>query len=93
VKCAGWSGGRLDEEYHDRSFNPRQLAERVNELYGDPYAKNRKGISEYVFGRRKIPSSSMFACSTTPLKRQLTHRKPEADEAEWRSRRARGFVA
>jgi len=46
----GLEWGRLYKEYHDKSFNPKELAEKVHELYGDPYVKNRKGIWEYVLG-------------------------------------------
>jgi len=49
----GLEWGRLYEEDHDKSFNARELAENVHELYGDPYVKNRKGIWEYVLGGSK----------------------------------------
>lgn len=46
----GLEWGRLYEEYHDKSYNPRELSEQIHELYGDPYVKNRKGIWEFVLG-------------------------------------------
>ena len=46
----GLEWGRLYREHHDKSFNPKELAGKVHELYGDPYVKNRKGIWEYVLG-------------------------------------------
>ena len=46
----GLEWGRLYEEYHDKSYNPRELSERIRELYGDPYVKNRRGIWEFVLG-------------------------------------------
>lgn len=46
----GLEWGRLYEEYHDKSYNPRELTEKIQALYGDPYVKNRKGIWEYVLG-------------------------------------------
>jgi 5-methylcytosine-specific restriction endonuclease McrA len=49
----GLEWGRLYREHHDKSFNPKELAEKVHELYGDPYVKNRKGIWEYVLGGSK----------------------------------------
>lgn len=46
----GLEWGRLYEEYHDKSYNPRELSQKIHELYGDPYVKNRKGIWEFVLG-------------------------------------------
>jgi hypothetical protein len=46
----GLEWGRLYEEYHGKSYNPRELSEKIHELYGDPYVKNRRGIWEYVLG-------------------------------------------
>ncbi|MCA0228119.1 DUF262 domain-containing protein [Patescibacteria group bacterium] len=44
----GLEWGRLYETYHAQSYNPTTLWARVQELYGDPYVKNRKGIFEFV---------------------------------------------
>jgi hypothetical protein len=46
----GLEWGRLYEEYHGTSYNPRELSEKIRELYGDPYVKNRRGIWEFVLG-------------------------------------------
>jgi 5-methylcytosine-specific restriction endonuclease McrA len=47
-EMSGLEWGRLYEEYHSTSYNPSELAKQIQELYGDPYVKNRKGIWEYV---------------------------------------------
>ena len=52
----GLEWGRLYEEYHDKSYSPRELSEKIQELYGDPYVKNRKGIWEYVLGDSQNPN-------------------------------------
>jgi hypothetical protein len=49
----GLEWGRLYEEYHNKSYNPRELSGRIRELYGDPYVKNRRGIWEFVLGGSK----------------------------------------
>jgi 5-methylcytosine-specific restriction endonuclease McrA len=49
-EMSGLEWGRLYEEYHSTSYNPSELAKQIQELYGDPYVKNRKGIWEYVLG-------------------------------------------
>ena len=52
----GLEWGRLYEEYHDKSYNPRELSEKIQELYGDPYVKSRKGIWEFVLGGSQDPN-------------------------------------
>ena len=52
----GLEWGRLYEECHDKSYNPRELSEKIQELYGDPYVKNRKGIWEFVLGGSQNPT-------------------------------------
>jgi 5-methylcytosine-specific restriction endonuclease McrA len=49
-EMCGLEWGRLYEEYHSTSYSPSELAKQIQELYGDPYVKNRKGIWEYVLG-------------------------------------------
>ena len=46
----GLEWGRLYEEYHKKSYNPKKVSEQLKELYGDPYIKNRKGLFEYILG-------------------------------------------
>jgi len=46
----GLEWGRLYEKYHSKSYNPAKVSSDVNQLYGDPYVKNRRGIFEYVLG-------------------------------------------
>jgi len=46
----GLEWGRLYERYHNTSFDPKKVASKVHEFYGDLYVKNRKGIFEYILG-------------------------------------------
>ncbi len=46
----GLEWGRLYEEYHTKSYNPKEVSEKVQSLYADSYVKNRKGIFEYILG-------------------------------------------
>ena len=46
----GLDWGRLYEEHHKTSYDAKQLSTTIQELYGDPYVKNRKGIWEFVLG-------------------------------------------
>ena len=49
-EMCGLEWGRLYEAYHSTSYNPTEQAKQIQELNGDPYVKNRKGIWEYVLG-------------------------------------------
>jgi hypothetical protein len=46
----GRDWGRLYEEYHKKSYNPKKVSAEVQKLLGDPYVKDRKGIFEYILG-------------------------------------------
>lgn len=46
----GLEWGRLYEKYHIQSYDPSKVSIAVQELYGDPYVKNRRGIFEYILG-------------------------------------------
>ena len=49
-EMCGLEWGRLYETYHRQPYNPTEVSKRVQELYGDNYVKNRKGIFEYILG-------------------------------------------
>jgi 5-methylcytosine-specific restriction endonuclease McrA len=49
-EMCGLEWGRLYEEYHKKSYDPNEVSNEVQKLYGDPYVKNRKGIFEYILG-------------------------------------------
>jgi hypothetical protein len=36
------------EMYHCKAYDPARLSDDVKKLYGDPHAKNRKGLFEYI---------------------------------------------
>ena len=49
----GLEWGRLYETYKSTRYNSAQVWKRVEELYGDPYVKSRKGIFEFILGGGK----------------------------------------
>ncbi|HCC22703.1 TPA: HNH endonuclease [Candidatus Falkowbacteria bacterium] len=49
-EMCGLEWGRLYEQYHKKSYDPKKVSAEVRKLYGDPYIKNRKGIFEFVLG-------------------------------------------
>lgn len=46
----GLEWGRLYEEYHKKSFDPKKVSAEARKLYADPYVKNRKGVFEFILG-------------------------------------------
>ena len=46
----GLEWGRLYETYHHTPYDPAKVSKEVQQLYGDLYIKNRKGIFEYILG-------------------------------------------
>jgi 5-methylcytosine-specific restriction endonuclease McrA len=49
-EMCGLEWGRLYESYHKKAYDPKKVSKKVQDLYGDPYVKNRKGIFEYILG-------------------------------------------
>lgn len=49
-EMCGLEWGRLYETYHKKAYDPQKVSHQVQNLYGDPYVKNRKGIFEYILG-------------------------------------------
>src|SRR3989338_1863206 len=47
-EMCGLEWGRLYEQYHKKSYDPKKVSAEVQKLYADPYVKNRKGIFEFI---------------------------------------------
>ena len=74
----GLPWGELYEKYHNNSYDPADVHAKVQELYGDFYVKNRKGVYEYVLGGcqdSKLLDVRVFddATKATVYKRQLAY--------------------
>lgn len=52
-EMCGLEWGRLYETYHKKAYDPKTVSKQVQNLYGDSYVKNRKGIFEYILGGSK----------------------------------------
>lgn len=46
----GLEWGRLYEDYHYTSYDPKKVSDEVRALYSDPEVLSRKGIFEFVLG-------------------------------------------
>ncbi len=49
-EMCGLEWNRLYETYHTAAYNPKEVGRKVQELYGDPCVKSRKGVFEYILG-------------------------------------------
>lgn len=49
-EMCGLDWGRLYETYHKNPYNPMEVGEKVKQLFGDFFVKNRKGVFEYILG-------------------------------------------
>ena len=54
-EMCGLEWGRLYEQFHNNSYDPKKVSAEVRKLYADPYVKKRKGVFEYVLGGMKEP--------------------------------------
>lgn len=46
----GLEWGRLYEEHHGKSYDPKKMSDDVKKLAADDYVKSRKGIFEFLLG-------------------------------------------
>jgi hypothetical protein len=49
----GLEWGKFYDKYHTSAYDPATVSAEVQELYADPYVKNRRGIFEYILGGRQ----------------------------------------
>ena len=52
-EMCGLEWGRLYETYRKTAYNPERVWQRVEELYGDEFVTDRRGIFEYLLGGEK----------------------------------------
>ncbi len=46
----GLNWGEMYEKYHTNAYDPNGVHNKLEELYGDFYVRNKKGIFEYILG-------------------------------------------
>lgn len=82
-EMCGLEWGNLYETYHRKSYNPSEISQKVQELYGDAYVKNRKGIFEYILGGcedSKLLNVRVFDDATKKAVYKQQTKKAEAEE-------------
>ena len=56
TEMRGLEWGRMYEQYHNNSYNPTAINDRVLALYADPDIRKRAGIFEFVLDGEKNPA-------------------------------------
>jgi len=72
----GLEWGRLYEQYHKKSYDPKKVSAEVHKLYGDPYIKNRKGIFEFILGGSIDTKQLEVRIFDEATKKRFMQRKP-----------------
>ncbi len=49
-EMCGREWGRLYEEYHKKSYDPKKVSKSVQKFYTDLYVNNKKGVFEFILG-------------------------------------------
>jgi len=77
----GLEWGRLYEEYHARSYDPRKMSADVNRLAADESVTKKKGIFEYLLGGSVETKLLEVRVFDNPVKRAAYTRQTQAAEA------------
>lgn len=78
----GLEWGRLYEEHHGKSYDPKKMSEEVNKLAADDYVKNGKGIFEYLLGESKNTKLLEIRVFEKPVTRVAYERQKKAAATE-----------
>jgi len=65
----GLEWGRLYEEHHGKSYDPKKISDDVKRLAADPYVTKRKGIFEFLLGGSVDAKLLEVRVFDTPVKR------------------------
>ena len=80
MKGVEW--GRLYEEYHAKSYDPKKMSNDVKKLAADDYVKSRKGIFEFLLGGSVDTKLLEVRVFDTPVKRAAYAKQTQAAEAK-----------
>jgi 5-methylcytosine-specific restriction endonuclease McrA len=81
----GLEWGRLYEEYHAKSYDPKTLSSDVGKLAADDYVKGRRGILEYLLGGSLDTKLLEVRVFETPVKRATYAKQTKAAEEKGES--------
>jgi hypothetical protein len=81
----GLEWGRLYEEYHSKSYDPRKMSEDVKKLVADDFVKSRKGIFEFLLGGSEDMKLLDIRVFDPQVKRAAYAKQTQAAEAKGES--------
>jgi hypothetical protein len=81
----GLEWGRLYEEHHGKSYDPKKMSDDVKKLAADPYVTRRKGIFEYLLGGSVDAKLLEVRVFDTQVKRVAYAKQTQAAEAKGES--------
>ncbi len=76
----GLEWGRLYEEHHGKSYDPKQMSAEVRKLAADDYVTARKGIFEYLLGGSVDPKLLDVRVFDAKIKRAAYAKQTQAAE-------------
>ena len=83
-EMCGLDWGRLYEKFHRNAYSSAELSQKIDELYGDGFVENRKGIWEYVLGGSREEDRNLLSIRvfSDPVKKSTYSQqtKKAADE-------------
>lgn len=74
----GLEWGRLYEEYHETTYAPKKVSERVRALYSDFAVKDKGGIFEYILGGEEDTKLLNVRVFDEPTKRTVYEKQTVA---------------
>lgn len=77
----GQEWGSFYEKYHKNSYNPKDISEKVNKLYADPYVTNKKGVFEYILDGSQKPQLLDIRLFDAATKASVYAKQKQAAEA------------
>lgn len=81
----GLEWGRLYEEHHGKSYDPKKMSGEVNKLAADDFVKNRRGIFEFLLGGSVDTKLLEIRVFETPVKRAAYTKQTKAAEGKGES--------
>jgi hypothetical protein len=81
----GLEWGRLYEEHHGKSYDPKKISDDVKRLAADPYITKRKGIFEFLLGGSAHAKLLDVRVFDTPVKRATYAKQTQTAEGKGES--------
>lgn len=81
----GLEWGRLYEEHHGKSFDPKKMSKDVRALVADDFVKNRKGLFEFLLGGSVDTKLLEVRVFDTPVKRTTYEKQTQEAERKGKS--------